>query len=189
MLIQIFYSMIIQIFFAWINKKNKYIYKSNFFSFIISLSLVILTYFNYGLNFQSFIIITLIQILINVSIIDYIYLEIPIYYVYLILFIGLINFIHIKDFSVFLTIILNFVSFLILSFISELGGGDIKLVSSLGFFIPLYSLEYFLFFTFVIGLIISFILMILKKKGFRDSIPFGPFFSIGAVLNLFIVLL
>lgn len=63
-----------------------------------------------------------------------------------------------------------------------MGGGDVKLAFLIGLIngFPLNIVAIVL--AFVIGAIFSGILMLLKKKGMKDVIPFGPFLIIGSVL-------
>lgn len=63
-----------------------------------------------------------------------------------------------------------------------MGGGDVKLAFLIGLIngFPLNIVAVVL--AFVIGAAFSGILMVLKKKGMRDVIPFGPFLILGSVL-------
>lgn len=69
-----------------------------------------------------------------------------------------------------------FIVYLVLACITggALGGGDIKLVTALGLFLPKAYLFKFLLFPFIIGAIISTYLLIFKKAKKEDVFPFGP---------------
>lgn len=70
---------------------------------------------------------------------------------------------------------------------SILGFGDLELVAGIGAFIGYRGyFELHLYFTisFVIGAIVSVILLIKKKKGRKDMIPFGPFLVIAAIIMI-----
>ena len=64
-----------------------------------------------------------------------------------------------------------------------MGGGDIKLMAAVGLFIGTGPVLLGLFLSFIIGGIISFILILFKIKGRKDYIPFGPFLSIGSFIS------
>ncbi|KDR93814.1 leader peptidase (prepilin peptidase) / N-methyltransferase [Peptoclostridium litorale DSM 5388] len=64
-----------------------------------------------------------------------------------------------------------------------MGGGDIKLMAAVGLFIGTGPVLLGLFLSFIIGGVISLILIILKLKGRKDYIPFGPFLSIGSLVS------
>lgn len=65
-----------------------------------------------------------------------------------------------------------------------MGGGDIKLMAMLGMtFGPKYTLITLLM-SFIIGAIISVMLLATGKKERKDFIPFGPFISIAAVVTV-----
>lgn len=76
--------------------------------------------------------------------------------------------------------------FLFIAIISKgaMGGGDIKLMGALGFclgwkYIIIISLS-----SFIIGAIVSLILLILRIKSRKDYIPFGPFIAISAIIAM-----
>lgn len=65
-----------------------------------------------------------------------------------------------------------------------LGGGDIKLMGGVGALVGWEGAITTMVFASVLGLIYSVFLMIFKGKGKGDAIPFGPFLSTGALINL-----
>ncbi|WP_026475853.1 prepilin peptidase [Alkaliphilus transvaalensis] len=77
--------------------------------------------------------------------------------------------------------------FLFLAVITKggMGGGDIKLMALLGFWLGWRPILIVIFLSFLLGAIISIILMILKIKGRKDMIPFGPFIGLATLLTVF----
>lgn len=66
-----------------------------------------------------------------------------------------------------------------------MGWGDIKLAALIGFVtgFPLVILA--MFFAVIVGGLTAVILLLLKIKGRKDAIPFGPFLSLAAMITLF----
>ena len=60
-----------------------------------------------------------------------------------------------------------------------MGGGDIKLMAAAGIFLGWQLILLSLFLAFIIGSIISIILIVMQLKNRKDIIPFGPFLSAG----------
>lgn len=68
-----------------------------------------------------------------------------------------------------------------------MGFGDIKLAFSLGIFLGFPNIIVGTYISFLTGALISLILIMLRKKKLRgDTIPFGPFMVIGAIVAYFI---
>jgi leader peptidase (prepilin peptidase)/N-methyltransferase len=74
--------------------------------------------------------------------------------------------------------------FLLIAIVSNgsMGGGDIKLMAVLGLWLGWKYILMVSLLSFIIGSIVSIILIILKIKGRKDYIPFGPFISIAALI-------
>lgn len=66
-----------------------------------------------------------------------------------------------------------------------MGGGDVKLMGGIGAFIGWEGVITTIVFASFLGLIYSVFLMMFKGKRKEDAIPFGPFLSAGALINLF----
>ncbi len=66
-----------------------------------------------------------------------------------------------------------------------MGGGDIKLMAMLGFWLGWRLIILNLFLSFLIGGIVSIILILFKFKNKKDMIPFGPFIVIATILTIF----
>ena len=66
-----------------------------------------------------------------------------------------------------------------------MGGGDVKLMGGIGALIGWEGVITTVIFASFLGLVYSVFLMIFKGKNKSDAIPFGPFLSMGALINLF----
>jgi leader peptidase (prepilin peptidase) / N-methyltransferase len=63
-----------------------------------------------------------------------------------------------------------------------MGGGDIKLIAMIGAFLGWQGVFFTIFVGALAGSVVGMILMITKKKGRKDKVPFGPFLSFAAIL-------
>lgn len=71
----------------------------------------------------------------------------------------------------------------------SMGMGDIKLAAYLGAHLAWFSLSHILagaFLGFLIGALLGLLLIAMKRKGRKDTLPFGPSMAIGAYLILFV---
>ncbi len=75
--------------------------------------------------------------------------------------------------------------FLIAVVTGAMGGGDIKIMAALGFLFGFYPTILLTFLSFVLGGILSAMLLMLKIKKRKDHIPFGPFICISAFITIF----
>lgn len=77
--------------------------------------------------------------------------------------------------------------FLLIAIVTNgaMGGGDIKLMGMLGFWLGWKWILLIMFLSFVIGGIISVGLVISKKKGRKDMIPFGPFIGLATLMTVY----
>jgi len=66
-----------------------------------------------------------------------------------------------------------------------MGAGDIKLVAMMGAFVGIFAIGPTMFLGFVIGGIISIILLAFRKAGMKSLIPFGPFLAMGGLIGFF----
>jgi leader peptidase (prepilin peptidase)/N-methyltransferase len=66
-----------------------------------------------------------------------------------------------------------------------MGGGDVKLGFLLGLINGFPNFAVMLFSAFLVGALYSVFLVILKRKGMKEAIPFGPFLIIGCYIALF----
>jgi len=66
-----------------------------------------------------------------------------------------------------------------------MGGGDIKIMGALGFLFGVKNTLLLMFLSFIIGGLLSLVLLGLKIKKRKDYIPFGPFICIAALITIF----
>lgn len=66
-----------------------------------------------------------------------------------------------------------------------MGGGDVKLMAVLGYFLGWKNIILVMFLSFAVGVVFSLFYMLVKKKGLKSCIPFGPSIAIATVLVLF----
>lgn len=66
-----------------------------------------------------------------------------------------------------------------------MGGGDVTLIGSLGFAIGIKYILLTMFLSFILGGIISVLLLATKIKTRKDPIPFGPFIVLAFMISLF----
>ena len=64
--------------------------------------------------------------------------------------------------------------------------GDVKLMGAMGLFFGLTNIIVISILAFLIGAIVSIILLIIRNKKANQYIPFGPFIVIGAVITIFV---
>jgi len=65
-----------------------------------------------------------------------------------------------------------------------MGGGDVTLVGALGFVLGVKYILLNIFLSFILGAIISIILLAAKIKTRKDPIPFGPFIVLGFFITV-----
>lgn len=150
--------------------------------------LIYLAIYNiFGLSIISAIYMLLSSILIIISLIDYNYKIIPDKLIVL----GFIIITPMHILYNFPSSLINgllglFISggiFLAIAFISKggMGGGDIKLISLLGYLLGL-KIFMVIIISFILGALISIFLLSMKIKSRKDVIAFGPFISIAGII-------
>ncbi len=146
-----------------------------------------LVYLKFGLTLNSILYCLIISLLITVSIVDLKHKIIPdslniaggiVGIIYII-----INKTFFNSIAGALTGLVLFLAIALLT--NAMGGGDIKLMAALGLIFGIKGVLFISLFSFVIGAVISVILILLKIKGRKDEIPFGPFISLSALIYIF----
>ncbi len=66
-----------------------------------------------------------------------------------------------------------------------MGFGDLKFITALGIIFGWPDVVFLLAFSFIIGSIFGIYLLIKRIKGFKDSVPFGPFLILGSLTLMF----
>ncbi len=65
-----------------------------------------------------------------------------------------------------------------------MGGGDIKLIAMIGAFLGWPAVFVTIFLGAVLGALVGIILMLVRLKGRKEPLPFGPFLALGAFLAM-----
>ena len=65
-----------------------------------------------------------------------------------------------------------------------MGGGDIKLMSLIGFIFGINGILFITVFSFVLGAVTSIFLLVFKIKKRKDNIAFAPFISIAVLIYM-----
>ncbi len=65
-----------------------------------------------------------------------------------------------------------------------MGGGDIKLIAMLGAFLGWQAVLVTIFLAAVLGAGVGLTLILIRRKGRREPLPFGPFLALGALLAM-----
>ena len=172
----------------FLNKKIKYGFSKPMFFIVSNIFLSIIISLKLSNQLQETIYILLFVTLVNIALIDIKYLEIPNTYNVIVLVLGIINILILKDYSLIKTGIISFIFFYIVAIFSKgaLGGGDIKLALGIGLFFKLSDYANFLVYSFGIGAVIALILLVTKKKSREDKIAFAPFMSLGTILAILV---
>jgi leader peptidase (prepilin peptidase) / N-methyltransferase len=76
--------------------------------------------------------------------------------------------------------------FLLIAVLSRggMGGGDIKLIAMIGAFLGWQAVLVTILFGAFLGALVGLSLIVMKKKGRKDPVPFGPFLAIGALIAM-----
>lgn len=67
---------------------------------------------------------------------------------------------------------------------AAMGMGDVKLMAVLGLFLGWRSALLTLFLSFILGGLFGVLLLLLKRKGRKDAIPFGPWIALAATVSI-----
>jgi leader peptidase (prepilin peptidase)/N-methyltransferase len=65
-----------------------------------------------------------------------------------------------------------------------MGGGDIKLIAMIGAFLGWHAVLVTIFLGAVLGALVGTALMLVRRQGRKEPVPFGPFLAIGALLAM-----
>lgn len=67
-----------------------------------------------------------------------------------------------------------------------MGFGDVKLGFALGLLLGWPDILFAMMFAFIVGGAWGVLTLLLRRKGFKSRLPFGPFFAIGTLLVVFL---
>ncbi|MBQ3410222.1 MAG: prepilin peptidase, partial [Bacillus sp. (in: Bacteria)] len=151
----------------------------------------LLTVYMIGVERELIIVLSLFSLLLIISVTDYIYMLIPnrilAWFACLLIlecaFIPLVTWID--------SIVGSCVIFILLYCMQKiypegLGGGDVKLLSLLGFIVGLKGIFIVLFLASCFSLCFFGAGLVLKRMKMRTQIPFGPFISLGAICYMLV---
>lgn len=159
----------------------------------------VLIYLQYGLSWESFFLIFIFSLLIVVGAYDWLHSEIPDILIYsaAIFTSGFIVYTlwqlaDLTNFNAWLSYIyglavgLGFFGFLVVTSRQKwMGWGDVLLGSLMGLILGYPNVIVALFLAFLLGSLVSLILMLVKKKTLKDAIPFGPFLVASTFIAFF----
>lgn len=164
-------------------KKLKFL-KINYIAIVINLVIYVLLYNRYGLTAKWIQVMFLFTILAILSTIDFKYKIIPnkiiaIIFIFGIMFNIITRTITLK--SMIIGFFIISVPLLMLSIIikGSMGGGDIKLMAVSGAFLGYRNIIMGFFIASIVSSTILIVLLLLKKINAKDTVPYGPFLSIG----------
>lgn len=80
----------------------------------------------------------------------------------------------------------GFAIFLVIAIVSRggMGWGDVKLVALIGLAVGFPLVLFSIILGAILGSIVALALMIAKKRRFRETLPFGPFLALAAMITL-----
>jgi leader peptidase (prepilin peptidase)/N-methyltransferase len=155
---------------------------------LLNAVLYLMIVLKYGWSFYAVVYCILVSLLLTVSLIDIKFMIIPDVLNVIIAGIGIAVILHDISF-IWDKLIGAAVGLLIFSllaiFTGAMGGGDIKLMTALGLIFGVKGILFITVFSFIIGALVSAVLIAFKVKSMKDKIPFGPFICIAALLYIF----
>lgn len=168
------------------NDLSKHYLTEDILIILFSGTLFVISFLRLGLNIKLVQALFLNCILVIISIIDIKFRVIPNKIIIFVLAAGSI-FSFVDDISLGNAVIGMLVGggtlFLISLIPGAMGGGDIKLMFSLGIFLGYKQVLLSLYVAFVMAAIIGIILIMFKIKKRKEHIPFGPFLSVGSFIS------
>lgn len=159
---------------------------------LLTALLFLLVYYETGFTFHFILISSLSAMLLVMTMIDLDHQIIPDGLTILIAVTGMIHFIHgtfdqsgISLMDALLGVLIGGGFFLFIAVVSKggMGGGDIKLMAALGLWFGWRGILLVMFLSFIIGGIFAVGFLVLKQKGRKEMVPFGPFIAAGAFLT------
>lgn len=161
---------------------------------LISVCLSLFVFWRFGLSYQTGALLLLTWLLIALTYIDFEHYLLPDPLIYCGLWLGLVCSLQPLFILPADAIIGAIIGYLFLWIIAQLyqlvrkkdgmGYGDCKMLALFGAWVGPWSLLNVILFASFLALIISVILMVLKKLSFQNPIPFGPFLAIGGWVTI-----
>ena len=186
-------------------KKNKENFRPNYILMLLTAIIYVTILYVYGIkdtviaNLDLIKYMILAPMLLSVFVIDYKYQIIPNRLNLTIFEIGLImTFLYgLSDVAISINMLLGMLAgggiFLLITLLGGLfygkeamGFGDVKLMGALGLYFGLSNIIIITLLSFLIGAILSIVLLVSKIKKSNEYIPFGPFIVIGTFISIYI---
>ncbi|MWP46072.1 A24 family peptidase [Gilliamella sp. Pas-s27] len=160
-------------------------------------ALFVIIYFDYGLSYQSGILMLLGCYFLLLALIDFKYFLLPDLFTQPLMWFGVIlAYFNITNISLTDSLLGIFLGYLLLKVPASLfylafkkqglGGGDIKLLAALGSWLPYIELPILLFFASVLGILYCLFLRYVLNKNTLKGIPFGPFLLISGYVMVYL---
>ncbi|RQD67244.1 MAG: prepilin peptidase [Tindallia sp. MSAO_Bac2] len=162
-----------------------------FVEFLTSI-ILLLVYMEVGIGFRFLLLSIISLLLLVITFIDLDHQIIPDGLTLLIAATGLVNLLYgyvggdgISILNAATGLLLGGGFFLLIAVASKggMGGGDIKLMAALGIWFGWQGILLVMFLAFIIGGIYAVGLLVLRGKGRKDMVPFGPFIALGGFLS------
>lgn len=157
--------------------------------FIISIVIFIIYAFVYPFSLITLIYAFMLSILLSITAVDLNKKLIPNQLILLIFILGVCNlFLNIENYKLFLYGFLLASAFSLFIYIlskKKFGGGDVKLISSLGLLLGSYNVYFMLLIAFTLSVVVGLIMIAKKKATLKTSMPFGPFIALSVLLLIF----
>lgn len=150
----------------------------------------LLLYYYFGLTFTFWKYALLASLLLVIAWIDYDLQIIPDELIVFGLMVGTMIYVFHHDGTLWINglmgLLLGGGMFLLIAMVSKgaMGGGDIKLMGMLGYWLGWQYILVIALLSFVIGAVFSILLLVFKIKGRKDMVPFGPFMAMAALLTM-----
>ena len=144
--------------------------------------LYLLAFMRFNFEYQFFIAVILASLLIIITFIDIDHMIIFDRFHILIFILGIVEYMYYRDAlaSRLLGMVIIALPYLILAIITKgIGGGDVKLISSVGFLLKAPNTALAFFISTIVGAVYAVYVLLQKKMSGKDAIPFGPFLCIG----------
>lgn len=150
--------------------------------------LFLMSYMKFGFSIDTFKVLFLGSLCIIISFIDYDLQIIPDSLNLSIFIVGIIYLVLFQPLS-FMNAFLGFLVggglLFLIALVGPMGGGDIKYMAAIGIWLGLGYTLMTLLISFIIGGLISLVLLILKVVDRKTAIPFGPFLCVATLITLF----
>jgi len=114
--------------------------------------------------------------------------ELLVLFIFVILIFNIFEINHINIFEALCGFIIGGSIIYLLNFLSngKIGEGDIKLFATMGLATGLKDVLYIIFYSFLVGGLISVFLVFFKNKKMQSKIPFVPFIAIAFFIRIFL---